>query len=108
MKTLPSIFLLCLTLLPVVSTQAANEDVQPSNLLPPASSERSPEREREPPRISRDEASDIAREAVPGGRVLSIRQDDEEDWRVRMDQDGRVSDVTVDAESGRASRPEGE
>ncbi len=103
MKKILSISLLFLTLLPTAALPA-NEEVQPSNLLPPAS-----ERPREPePRISRDEASDIARETVPGGRVLSIRQDDKEDWRVRMDQDGRVSDVTVDAESGRASRPEGE
>jgi uncharacterized membrane protein YkoI len=104
MKTILSISLLCMTLSLAASLRAANEDVQPQNLLPPAA-ERARERE---PRISRDQASDIARETVPGGRVLNIRRDDDEDWRVRMDQEGRVSDVIVDAESGRVSRPDSE
>jgi uncharacterized membrane protein YkoI len=103
MKTVLSKILLCLTLLQAAATQAANEDVQPQNLLPPPS-ERTVERE---PRISRDEASNLARESVPGARVLSIRLDDQ-DWRVRLDQEGRMSDVIVNAESGRVSRPDGE
>jgi uncharacterized membrane protein YkoI len=53
-------------------------------------------------RISRREASDIAREKF-SGRVLSIRLD-ESHWRVRMDQEGTVFNVLVDAESGSASR----
>lgn len=102
MKTILSIFLLCLSLLPVASLQAANEEVQPQNLLPP-SSESSTERE---PRISRDAASSIAKENFPG-EVRSIRRDNG-NWRIRLDQDGTVSDVLVNADSGRVSRPNGE
>lgn len=101
MKTILSIFLVCLTLLPAVPTLAAVEDVQPQNFLPPAA-ERERAREREP-RISQNEASNIARENVPGSRVLNIRRDDQ-NWRVRVDQDGNVSDVLVNTESGRVSR----
>jgi len=104
MKTLFSIFLLCLTLSPAASQAAANEDVQPQNLMPP--SDRAPERQREP-RISPDQASDIARENVPGSRVLNIRRD-EQNYRVRVDQDGNVSDVLVNTESGRVSRSDDE
>jgi uncharacterized membrane protein YkoI len=103
MKTILPIFLLCLTLLPVASTQAANEDVQPQNLFPP-SSERSVERE---PRISQDRASAIVRENIPGGRVINIRRDNQ-NWRVRVDREGSVSDYLVNAESGRVSRPDDE
>lgn len=99
MKSILSILLLCLTLLPAVQLQAASEDVQPQNFQPPAS-ERARERE---PRISQNQASDIARENVPGSRVLNIRRD-EQNWRVRVDQDGNVSDVLVNTESGRVSR----
>jgi hypothetical protein len=53
-------------------------------------------------RISRREASEIARESFPG-RVLSIRLDNRH-WRVRMDQEGTVFNVLVDAESGSAAR----
>lgn len=103
MKTIKSIFLLCLTLFPVAALPAASDDVQPQNLLPPSSersSERSAERE---PRISQNQASDIVRENIPGSRVLNIRRD-EQNYRVRVDQDGNVSDVLVNAESGRVSR----
>ena len=103
MKSILSILLLCLTLLPAVPLQAANEEVQPQNFQPPAS-ERSRERE---PRISQNQASDIARENVPGSRVLNIRRD-AQNWRVRVDQDGNVSDVLVNTESGRVSRSGGD
>jgi uncharacterized membrane protein YkoI len=98
MKATTVLFLLCLALGPVSSLHAASPDVQPQNLLPPSSRTEAPE-----PRVSRGLASDIARENFPG-RVLSIRRDNE-NWRVRMDQDGRVSDVLVDAESGQVTRP---
>lgn len=102
MKSILAIFLLCLTLLPAASRAAANEEVQPSNFLPPAASER----EREP-RISRDQASDIVRENVPNSRVINIRRDSQ-NWRVRVDQEGNVSDVLVNTESGRVSRSDRE
>jgi hypothetical protein len=53
-------------------------------------------------RISRREASDRARDAFPG-RVLSIRLDNSH-WRVRMDQEGTVFNVLVDADSGSVER----
>jgi uncharacterized membrane protein YkoI len=106
MKIILSIILLCSMLLPAASLQAASEDVQPRSFLPP--SERGPERglerglEQEEPRISRDEATNIVREIFPG-EVRSIRRD-EQNWRIRLDQDGNVSDVLVNSESGRVSR----
>ncbi len=102
MKNILPILLLCLALLPAASQAAAAEEVQPSNLLPPSSSER----EREP-RISRDQASEIVRQNVPGSRVINIRRDSQ-NWRVRVDQEGNVSDVLVNAESGRVSRSDRE
>jgi uncharacterized membrane protein YkoI len=108
MKTILSLFLLCLTLLPAASLQAANEDVQPSNFLPPSERtvDRRADREVEiAPQVSRDQASEFARQYAPG-RVLNIRLDGP-NWRVRMDQDGSVSDVLVNAESGRVSRDNG-
>lgn len=53
-------------------------------------------------RISRREASEIARERFQG-RVLSIRLENR-NWRVRMDQEGNVFNVLVDADTGSASR----
>jgi uncharacterized membrane protein YkoI len=103
MKTILSIILLCSTLLQAVSLQAANEEVQPQSFLPPPSSERSPDRE---PRISRDQATNIAREKFPG-EVRSIRRD-EQNWRIRLDEDGNVSDVLVNSDSGRVSRDDRE
>ena len=91
---------------------AARENMQPQNNLLPPSSERNPERnsnlnpEREP-RISQNQASDIVRENIPGSRVLNIRRDDQ-NYRVRVDQDGNVSDVLVNADSGRVSRSDDE
>lgn len=105
MKTILSIFLLCLTLVPAAALPAASENVQPQNFLPPPS-DRSESREREP-RISQNQASDIARENLPGSRVLNIRRD-QQNWRVRVDQDGNVSDVLVNTESGRVSRSDGD
>lgn len=52
--------------------------------------------------VSRREASELARERFPG-RVLSIRLDNRH-WRVRMDQEGTVFNVLVDASSGDVSR----
>jgi uncharacterized membrane protein YkoI len=102
MKSILSMFLLCLALLHAVPQQvAAAENVQ-QGFMPPAASDRERPREREP-RISQNQASSIARENVPGSRVLNIRRD-EQNWRVRVDQDGNVSDVLVNTESGRVSR----
>ena len=53
-------------------------------------------------RISRREASELARDRF-SGRVLSIRLD-EGRWRVRMDQDGTVFNVLVDAATGDVAR----
>lgn len=103
MKNILSILMLCLTLVPAASQAAAPEEVQPSNLLPPSSSS---EREREP-RISQAQASEIVRQNVPGSRVINVRRDSQ-NWRVRVDQDGNVSDVLVNAESGRVSRSDRE
>lgn len=102
MKTIFSIILLCSTL-QAPPLRAASEDVQPQNFLPPPSSERSAERE---PRISRDQATNIARENFPG-EVRSIRRD-EQNWRIRLDEDGNVSDVLVNSDSGRVSRDDRE
>jgi uncharacterized membrane protein YkoI len=103
MKTILSISLLCLSLLTAVPQQAAAaENVQQGFMPPAASSDRERPREREP-RITQNQASSIARENVPGSRVLNIRRD-EQNWRVRVDQDGNVSDVLVNTESGRVSR----
>jgi uncharacterized membrane protein YkoI len=100
MKTILSIFLLSLTLLPVASQAAPNEDVQPSNFLPPSQRERNTERA---PRISQNQASDIVQESMPGSRVLNVQRDNQ-NWRVRIDREGNVSDVLVNAESGDVSR----
>lgn len=52
--------------------------------------------------ISRREASEIARERFQG-RVLNIRLENRH-WRVRMDQEGNVFNVLVDADTGAAAR----
>jgi uncharacterized membrane protein YkoI len=54
-------------------------------------------------RVSRREASDLARGSYPG-RVLSIRLDGRR-WRVRMDEGGTVFNVFVDADNGQVVRP---
>lgn len=48
--------------------------------------------------VSRREASDLARQAYPG-RVLNVRLDGRR-WRVRMDEEGTVFNVFVDADNG--------
>jgi uncharacterized membrane protein YkoI len=94
------LLLLCLGLTPAVGLLAAVPDIQPptNGFLP-----RSDEREAEP-RISMSQASSIARRNFPEGRVLSVRLENRR-WRVRMDQEGTVFNVFVDADSGRTSRP---
>lgn len=72
------------------------------SLLPQNNLIERPEDAGERTRISSREASDIARERFPG-RVLSVRLDNRQ-WRVRMDQEGTVFNVLVDAESGAAAR----
>jgi uncharacterized membrane protein YkoI len=52
--------------------------------------------------IGRREASDLARERYPG-KVLSVRLDGRR-WRVRMDEEGTVFNVFVDADSGQVMR----
>lgn len=69
-----------------------------SDLLPRA------EVREEAPAISRREATDLARGAYPG-RVLGIRLEGPH-WRIRMDDNGTVFNVLVDAESGEVIRPE--
>jgi hypothetical protein len=92
--------LLFLFLLQPASAQvifaAAQDPEQQNNLLTPEPDER------EPP-VSRRQASDIARDSFPAGRVVSIRLD-ERHWRVRMDENGTVFNVFVDAQSGAVSR----
>jgi len=63
-----------------------------------------PEAQEQAARVSRRDASDLARE-VFHGRVLSIRLDSGK-WRVRMDQEGTVFNVMVDANTGEVSRSE--
>ena len=53
------------------------------------------------PRIGRRQASSIASDSYEG-RVLSIRMDNN-NWRVRMDREGTVFNVFVNASSGRVS-----
>jgi uncharacterized membrane protein YkoI len=53
--------------------------------------------------IGRREASDLARRHYPG-RVLSVRLDGRH-WRVRMDEEGTVFNVFVDADNGQVIRP---
>jgi uncharacterized membrane protein YkoI len=55
----------------------------------------------EQPRVSQRDASNIARQMYPNGRVLSVRLEGGQ-WVVRMDQEGNVFNVVVDANSGQA------
>ena len=93
------LFLLMVTLLlsPLAPAMAANQENQRQNNLVPS------EQDEPQTRISRRQASDIAR-ATFEGKVLSIRLD-RQVWRVRMDLDGTVMDVLVDADTGTVSRP---
>lgn len=54
------------------------------------------------PAISSREASDLAREAFEG-RVIRVSPDGDQ-WRIRMDDDGTVFSVLVDANSGAVAR----
>ena len=86
-----------LLLSPLHMATAAGQENQPQNNLIRNAQE-------EPQtRISRREASDIAK-ASYGGKVLSIRLD-RQVWRVRMDLGGTVVDVLVDSDTGAVSRP---
>jgi uncharacterized membrane protein YkoI len=93
------LFLLMVTLLlsPLAPAMAANQENQRQNNLVPS------EQDEPQTRISPRQASDIAR-ATFEGKVISIRLD-RRVWRVRMDLDGTVMDVLVDADTGTVSRP---
>jgi uncharacterized membrane protein YkoI len=54
-------------------------------------------------RVSQRDASDRARQMYPNGRVLSVRLEGGQ-WVVRMDQEGNVFNVLVDANSGQVRR----
>lgn len=96
--------LLCALLVPA----AAAQDTRNLGQLPAPQNnlfERQPdEAAEERTRISRRQASDLARQRFDG-RVVSIRLDNSH-WRVRMDQDGKVFNVLVDANSGAVERPQ--
>lgn len=67
----------------------------PGNNLAP------PQREAEPS-VTRQQALNIARDRFQG-RVLSVRMVDN-DWRIRVDQNGTVFNVFVDGRTGAVSR----
>ena len=95
MKAYLLLFLGCLLLSPLQLVTAANQENQ-YNFIP---------RGQEEPqtRISQRQASDIARASYQG-KVLSVRLE-RQVWRVRIDLDGTVVDVLVDANTGAVSRP---
>jgi uncharacterized membrane protein YkoI len=97
MKAYQLLLLGYLLLSPLQLVMAANQENQPQNNFIPGGQEE-PET-----RISRREASDIARASYEG-KVLSIRLDIPV-WRVRMDLGGTVMDVLVNSETGAVSRP---
>ena len=98
MKAYLLLFLGYLLLSPLHSAMAAGQEIQPQNNLLRNNAQEEPQT-----RISRREASDIAR-ASYGGKVINIRLDGRF-WRVRMDIGGTVTDVLVNAETGAVSRP---
>ncbi|MDR0781803.1 MAG: hypothetical protein LBF16_14120 [Pseudomonadales bacterium] len=53
--------------------------------------------------VSQREAAERARQAYPGSRVLSIRLENDQ-WLLRMELEGTVFNVLVDANSGRVRR----
>ena len=94
------IFLICLLaqsgLAAEISERGNNADRSPSTLQNSLRPENgTPVRSSN---LSRQEASNLARRSFQG-RVISIRRDNN-NWRVRMDQDGNVSDVLVNVNSG--------
>ena len=77
--------------------------IQPCVYAQPGDSgPQAPGQQEQDTRISRKEASDIARRDY-GGRVVSIRLENGE-WRIRVDNEGTVFDVYVNASTGRARR----
>lgn len=56
------------------------------------------------PEINRREASDLAQEAYTG-RVVSIRLVEDE-WRVRIDDEGTIFNVHVNSSTGKITRPD--
>ena len=92
------IFLTLLLLAPLHNVLAASQETPPVQRSLRAG-QQSQETE---PRITRSQASDIARD-IYNARVVSIRFDRGR-WRMRMDQEGNVFDVMVNASSGEVSR----
>ncbi|HWK55137.1 MAG TPA: PepSY domain-containing protein [Hyphomicrobiales bacterium] len=90
--------LACLCVMPAV--HAASQD--PPRVQRGLMGNDQGQRGEEQARVSRSEASDRARQVFPG-RVLNIRLEGDQ-WRIRMDQEGTVFNVFVDAESGQVKR----
>jgi uncharacterized membrane protein YkoI len=99
MKAYLLLFLGYLLLSPLHSAMAAGQENPRQNSF----IRNAQEQEQPQTRISRREASDIAR-ASYGGKVIRLDLD-RSVWRVRMDIGGTVTDVLVDAETGAVSRP---
>lgn len=83
---------------------AFDASAQRSERQGPAGEQREQGEQQAEPRISRREASDRVRAALPG-RILNITQE-RGGWRVRVDNEGTVFNVFVDGESGRVILPE--
>jgi hypothetical protein len=92
--------LVCLVFTGVPEVYAANQEPPGRPLMPGAGNRGAAE---EQVRVSRRDASERVRQAFPGGRVLSIRLEGSV-WLVRMDQEGNVFNVLVDANSGQVRR----
>lgn len=90
--------LVCLNFVGVSDLYAANQEAPGRQLMRGGGGDAE-----EQARISRRDASDLARQAFPEGRVLSLRLEGSQ-WVVRMDQEGNVFNVLVDANSGRVRR----
>jgi uncharacterized membrane protein YkoI len=90
--------LVCLTFVGTPQGYAANQEPSGRPFMPGGGNGGE-----EQARVSMREASDRARQAFPGGRVLSIRLEGGQ-WLVRMDQEGNVFNVFVDANSGQVRR----
>src|SRR5690606_27248723 len=104
-STFLSSLLLMLTLFPQPGMHAASQDEQTrNNLFPPSSdrSSRTTNASEAESNVSQRRAYDLARERFPGN-VLNIRMENRR-WNVRMEQEGTVFEVHVDAESGSVTR----
>ena len=99
MKAYLLLILVYLLLSPLHVAMAAGQEIQPQNNF----IRNAQRQEEQQTRISRREASDIAK-ARYGGKVINITPGGPV-WRVRMDLDGTVADVLVNAETGAVSRP---